>query len=703
MQDTRMATPQSAIYPPRNAGWRISLRISLLTSIVVMVAMTATAIHLLWAWTSARNTEDIVTQLNRQIISALKTEVDAVIRGAMQDQGMIARLLGENAIPAEGGPAVETLLLSFVKSNPYYSFAGVGLPSGDYLGAQRRDNAQLASIVSRWNAAKKNALRTERYFTTDGKEWRYFKTVEKVSDYYAPERVWYSMATDHPVEQIVTDTYTFSSTGRPGVNTAQPIWRDGKLLGVATIAIELDRLSDFMKRQSVSATGTVFMVDSKGYVIASREAVEFAASSSRAAGDLSLPRLQDVQTRSLAVAWRALSARGLQDFGAMTDTVAFRHTEQGEDFFVSVLPAGVNRWSLVTLVPAQDMESRVARNSQYLLLIVLAVTALAAGLALWLGQRGFVQPLSQIIAQTRQIARFDLTAIARVPSRIQEVDDLSNAVVQMGAGLASFGKYLPAGLVKTLLAQGVVAEPYAEKRTMSVFFMDLAGFTTISEALGPKIVPYLDRYFGSMTAQIEAERGTIDKFIGDCVMAFWGAPHYDEEHATQSCAAALRCLATLEQLRAEWPAQWASQLDVRIGVNTGRVIVGNIGSHARINYTVVGDPVNLASRLETACKGYGVRCLIGQGTYELAKYDIVARRIDVSHVKGKQEPVVMYELLAMAADVVNPAEYAWVAVYDAALSALLAGDVNSARAGFQQTIEMRGDDPPSRVMLARFS
>lgn len=693
---TNKAEPASS-----GARWRISLRVSLLTSIVLMVALTACAIHLLWAWTSARNTEDIVTQLNRQIISALKTEVDAVIRGAMQDQGIIAQLLADRAVEADGGAAVESLLLSFVKANPYYSFAGVGLPNGDYLGAQRRDNAQLASIVSRWNAVKKNALRTERYFTTDGKDWQYFKTVEKSSDYYAPERVWYGMAIDRPVEQIVTDTYTFSSTGRPGVNTARPILREGKLLGVATIAIELDRLSDFMRRQTVSANGTVFMVDSKGYVLAARDAVEYIKPATGAQGDLSLPRLQDVQTPSLAIAARALAVKAGQDFAKITEPLSFRYAERGEDYFISILPAGVNRWSLVTLVPANDFEARVERNTQYLFLIVLAVTAGAAGLGLWLGQRGFVRPLSQIIAQTREVAGFDLTAVQRVPSRIKEVDELSSAVVQMGAGLGSFGKYLPAGLVKTLLSRGVVAQPGAEKRTMSVFFMDLAGFTTISEALGPKIVPYLDRYFGAMTEQIEAVQGTIDKFIGDCVMAFWGAPDYDEEHATKACAAALRCLQTLEVLRSEWPAQWASHLDVRIGINTGRVIVGNIGSHARINYTVVGDPVNLASRLESGCKGYGIRCMIGQSTYELAKYDIVARRIDVSHVKGKNEPVVMYELLAMAADVRDPAEYAWIGVYDAALSALLQGDVRTARAGFLQTIEMRGDDPPSRVMLER--
>jgi adenylate cyclase len=352
-------------------------------------------------------------------------------------------------------------------------------------------------------------------------------------------------------------------------------------------------------------------------------------------------------------------------------------------------------------VPESDFSQRILANTQNVAFIVVGVTLLASLFALFISQRGFVKPLTEIIEQTHQLANFNLSDIRPVNSCITEIHNLAISVVQMGAGLGSFGKYLPAGLVKTLLANGVVAKPYAEKRTMSVLFMDLAGFTTISEALGPKIVPYLDRYFGAMTAEIEAVDGTIDKFIGDCVMAFWGAPFYDEEHPAKACAAALNCLETLEMLRGEWPAEWASKLDVRIGVNTGRVIVGNIGSHARINYTVVGDPVNLASRLESGCKGYGIRCMIGQSTYELAKYDIVARRLDVTHVKGKNEPVVVYELLAMADDVKDRSQYAWVDVYDEALSAFTAGDIAKARAGFLKTIELRGEDPPSSLFLER--
>jgi adenylate cyclase len=329
------------------------------------------------------------------------------------------------------------------------------------------------------------------------------------------------------------------------------------------------------------------------------------------------------------------------------------------------------------------------------------MVVVSCSLATTLGYIGIVKPLTKIIEQTHCIGSYDLSKISKVSSRIREIHNLSDSLVFMASGLRSFGKYIPTELVKKLLKSGLVAEPYGENRTISVLFADLVGFTSITEVLGPKIVPHLDRYFETMSEQIEAQLGTIDKFIGDCVMAFWGAPYYFEEHPVRACVAALNCLEKLEELRKQWPEQWSADLGMRIGVNTGRVVVGNIGSKSRINYTVVGDPVNLASRLESGCKIYGVRCIIGQSTYELAKYDIVARRLDVTHFKGKAEPVVIYELIAMRGKTEVALDYPWIEVYDKALTAFLAGDMVAAKTHFELTIQMRGEDPPSRFFLQR--
>ena len=161
---------------------------------------------------------------------------------------------------------------------------------------------------------------------------------------------------------------------------------------------------------------------------------------------------------------------------------------------------------------------------------------------------------------------------------------------------------------------------------MTISFCDLADFTTLSEQLSPEeLVRHLGDYFGPLSAEILATGGTVDKYIGDAIMAFWGAPAPTPDHAIAACTAALRNQATLAVLRRRWAAEGKPELHARIGIHTGEVIVGNIGSPARLNYTVMGDPVNVASRLEGLGKHYGTGILIGEPTYLDARSAIIAR------------------------------------------------------------------------------
>jgi len=167
-------------------------------------------------------------------------------------------------------------------------------------------------------------------------------------------------------------------------------------------------------------------------------------------------------------------------------------------------------------------------------------------------------------------------------------------------GLASFQKYIPTALVRTLVARGVEARPGGHQEMLTVLFTDIVGFTGLSERLGDEIVPVLSEYLELTSAAISGHNGTIDKFIGDAVMAFWGAPTPNDRHAVDACAAALECRHRLSQLCAEAERICGLRLRIRVGINTGRMLVGNIGSSERLSYTVIGDAVNVASRLEAA-------------------------------------------------------------------------------------------------------
>jgi len=230
-------------------------------------------------------------------------------------------------------------------------------------------------------------------------------------------------------------------------------------------------------------------------------------------------------------------------------------------------------------------------------------------------------------------------------------------------------------------------------------FTDVAGFTGISERLGDHVVPVLAEYLEAVSTAVLNHRGTIDKFIGDGVMAFWGAPAPNDRHAVDACAAALECQRLLALQRSEAEPRGGTPLRMRVGINTGRMLVGNIGSSERLSYTVIGDPVNVASRLEPLGKIYGVDIVIGEDTRIAAGDAIIVRRLDRVAVYGRTRGLAIYELLAMAEDAGVPE---WVKTYEAGLAAYEDRRWPDAVRLFEATAACRGgDDRPSEILLVR--
>jgi adenylate cyclase len=203
-----------------------------------------------------------------------------------------------------------------------------------------------------------------------------------------------------------------------------------------------------------------------------------------------------------------------------------------------------------------------------------------------------------------------------------------------------------------------------------------------------------------MTQVTAAHGGTVDKFIGDAIMAFWGAPEATADHAARACEAALDSQRRLADLRERAETPWLAHLHARVGVATGSVLVGNIGSRERFNYTVIGDAVNLASRLESLNKQYGTRILVSESTYVAARDRIIARPIDVVQVKGKQKGVRVYEPLCRTMDDDGSAR-ALARCFEEGLSAYLARDFASAARAFEQAAAMRPGDATAELLRER--
>ena len=292
---------------------------------------------------------------------------------------------------------------------------------------------------------------------------------------------------------------------------------------------------------------------------------------------------------------------------------------------------------------------------------------------------------------------FELDQVRRHPSRLVELENLSSAIADMAGGLAAFRKYIPADLVKMLVSEGVEPRPGGSIRAMTALFADIAGFTGLSERLGDQIIPLLSSYLDTMSREVSAHGGTIDKFIGDAVMAFWGAPAANAEHAVDACRTALACQQALRA--SDLTDDKGRPLKVRIGINSGDMLVGNIGSEFRLNYTVIGDAVNVASRLEGANKEYGTEIIIGQETRRLAGDRVQVRELDRLMVYGREGGLSIYELLGMAE---RGAETpGWVTLYESGLAAYRARNFVDARIFFQQLLAARASDQPARMMLQR--
>jgi adenylate cyclase len=207
-----------------------------------------------------------------------------------------------------------------------------------------------------------------------------------------------------------------------------------------------------------------------------------------------------------------------------------------------------------------------------------------------------------------------------------------------------FGKFVSKTVVDQMVETGQQPELGGVDKELTVLFSDIRGFTTLSEAMTPQeLVIHLNTYLTAMTDIIMEYQGTLDKYVGDEIMCFWGAPIPQTNHALLACKCALRQMSKLAELNSIWPPE--RRIDIGIGINSGIMTVGNMGSIGRMNYTLMGDNVNLGARLEGTNKQYQTNIIISEYTYGLVKKFIIARELDNIRVKGKNKPVMIYELI----------------------------------------------------------
>lgn len=266
----------------------------------------------------------------------------------------------------------------------------------------------------------------------------------------------------------------------------------------------------------------------------------------------------------------------------------------------------------------------------------------------------------------------------------------------------AMGKYLSPAVLNEVLKDPDALKLGGEKRIMSALFSDIRGFTSVSEKLEPQeLVALLNEYLTVMTDIVHDNQGVLDKYMGDCVMAWWGAPTDQPDHAYRACVTGLQMRAALKILHEHWDKLGVPKLEMGVGINTGPMVYGNTGSHERFDFTVLGDSVNLASRLEGANKEYASNVIISESTLaDLDDHQFVTRYLDLIAVKGKTEPVGIYELLGISGQV-EPQVADQIAAWDKGMELYKQQLFEEAAAAFEDVLEINPNDGPAQVYIER--
>jgi len=279
----------------------------------------------------------------------------------------------------------------------------------------------------------------------------------------------------------------------------------------------------------------------------------------------------------------------------------------------------------------------------------LAAVAAALGIAIWVGRR-IAAPLETLTRQAEALRELDVSVPAQKPSGVTEVERLGAAMRQMKQALGLFGIYVPRDLVRQLVSRSAEVTLGGERRSISVMFTDVQDFTTIAEAQEPEeLMRITSAYFEELTGELLRNHATIDKYIGDAVMALWNAPRRDLAHAMHACSGTLRARHVTEELAKRFRARGWPALHTRFGLHSGVAVVGNVGSSDRMSYTAIGNVVNLASRLEGLNKFYGTQILVSEATQRAASHAFVFRPVDLVVPKGAREPFEIHELVGLSA------------------------------------------------------
>ncbi|MDF1700234.1 MAG: adenylate/guanylate cyclase domain-containing protein [Planctomycetota bacterium] len=625
-----------------------SIRRAFTTILVLGVTLPAVLIWGVGRMTAGEAVGELWEQLSHELTGHAVQRTLRYVETGRSALGYNRGLLEQGTVDPQDRKGLLRYLLRGLQANPnvsWYTYAG---PDGAYLSAYRKPGG---GTVLTWREQVEGGARYRDFEVQDDGSWK--SLPEKVKAYDPRTRGWYEQAAASE-DPVWSKVFLFAS-GPPGFILSQAQRQDdGALAAVWAIEYEMSYVSTFLETLAVGESGRAYLLTREGDVVGH----PLSHCCVGTVDDWLVTETDGKKRIASAVGnkdtWLATAYGVLQDRGGGETNFGFEL--DGKQYLAAATPFPESTqlpWQILLVIPEKDILGNVQKGAFYSALWALLIALGVLAFGVWYANRRISKPLAAIAGELDRMARLDLGQGAGLEtSNLEEVQNMLSARDRMRGGLKSFTKYVPAKLVRDLLEQGLEARLGGESKPLTIMFSDVVGFTAISEQLGEPqaLVDALGDYLEAMSASIAECGGTVDKYIGDAVMAFWGAPDPVPDHPLQAVRAAWLCQRRLEALRTSWP-EGHPAFYTRIGVHTGEVVVGNIGWEGRMNYTVMGDTVNLASRLEALCQRYGINTSLSEDTYRASEHEFLARPVDCVAVKGKEEPVVVYELLGPRAEV----------------------------------------------------
>ncbi len=678
-----------------------TLRVNILTLFLALFTLSfAFVISFSYLRSSDAIEEFSIAEIER-VSSVVLERVIAMIVDAEQMPRISSFFINQSEEISFDNPVLTSYLLNVIDGEPNFSHVYVGSKEGIYVGA---NDITLSSQTHYYTNPNKplpsNALYSMIYI--DGSKspapeivnYRNRDLVaicyEELSlmNYDPRLRPWYQGALDTR-GLYWTDVYVFRDTLDKGVSVSYPILdANEEIIGVFGVDISFVLLSGFLAEQKIGKSGEVYILDREGKIVVT-------------------PKIDDKEHKlnyhanALSDAYQEYRASGEKSFYFESFGTKYLAHIDAVPFITG------NEWLIAVVVPNSDFFGALQHTQMTILIITLSIL-FVSGLFVFYFSKKISSPIVVLAQEVDKISRLELASEVRVHSHIKEIMLMDASIAALRKAIRSFAKYVPRSVVKQLLLKGEEISLGGEKKEITILFTDITGFTTISD-LNPTeyVMPLLSEYFDGLSKIILANEGIIDKFVGDGIMAFWGAPIETPDHAAKACMTALLTQAFIAQFNAKQKQAGYPEFFTRMAINTGTVIVGNIGTNERINYTVVGDAVNTAAHLQPVNKVYKTGIIITEATYKQLNSRFLVRCLDIYAVKGKKEKIKIYELVAMNEGPkevqATPSQVELCRLFTQAQEAYHRQDKQLARQLFQEIHEKYPQDYPTQLYLHNLS